>query len=108
MVAVTIGIGSVAALVVALFVVVLLVRKARARPLDPEERLASLIGPRGMETRDRNTAAAKAKWDAELYAEASRVAGKLRLEGKLDEADKMDVYVAGLRARMGLDAGGVG
>lgn len=53
-------------LAVAVIVVALIVRKSRKRPVDPDEKLRSLIGPRGIAERDRNRAAAQEKREADL------------------------------------------
>jgi hypothetical protein len=52
--------------------VALTVRMSRKRPVDPEENLRLLLGPRGMAERDRNRAAAEEKREAELLEYRNR------------------------------------
>lgn len=54
-----------------IIVVALMVRKSRQRPVDPEENLKLLLGPRGMALRDLNRAAGE-KQDAERRAQRMR------------------------------------
>jgi hypothetical protein len=63
---VTVLVWTAGILAVAVIAVALMVRKSRKRPVDPEENLRLLLGPRGMAARDRNRAAAQEKWDTEL------------------------------------------
>jgi hypothetical protein len=60
--------GTVGILAFAGIAVAFMVRNARKRPIDHEEQLRLLIGPRGMAQRDRNRNVAANKHDAELAA----------------------------------------
>lgn len=79
--------------------VAFMIRKARERPVDPEEQLRLLIGPRGMALRDRNRAASQEKWGAELLESVINAASRLRSEGDLQGAQKLEEYALTVRAR---------
>lgn len=94
---VTVGawtVGALAGLAAAAYI-----RRKSAAAGDPEERLRELIGPHGMELRDRNRAEGDAKWDAELLESAAKSAKKLRDQGDLAGAEKLEAYAETVRAR---------
>lgn len=72
-------------------------RKPRAE--DPEAGLRELIGPQGIAQRDRNRAEAEAKGNAEVLEGALKAAQKLRAEGDIAGAEKLEAYAETIRAR---------
>lgn len=98
--AVTFWVWTVGILAFAGIAVAFMVRNARKRPVDHEEQLRLLIGPRGMAERDRNRNVAANKQDAEPLEAATKGASKARAEGDLHEAEKWDAIVLSVRARI--------
>ncbi|MCR4295820.1 MAG: hypothetical protein NUW21_09820 [Elusimicrobia bacterium] len=74
-------------------------RKSRKSPPDPEAGLRELIGPRGMARSARNLAKAEAKANAEILEGALKAARKLRAEGDVAGAEKLEAYAETIRAR---------
>jgi len=89
----TIGILALAGLAVTF-----MVRRTRKRPVDPQEQLSLLIGPKGMAQRNRNAAANRT--DIELFEAATKGASKARAEGDFHEAEKWEAIVRSVRARI--------
>lgn len=75
-------------------------RKSRKpRTEDPEARLKDLIGAQGIAQRDRNRAEAEKKGNAEILEGALKAARKLRAEGDIAGAEKLEAYAETIRAR---------
>lgn len=75
-------------------------RKTRKpRPEDPEAKLRELIGPSGIALRDRNRAEAERRTNAELLEGALKAAKKLRAEGDIAGAERLEAYAETIRAR---------
>lgn len=75
-------------------------RKSRAaEPEDPGAGLRELIGPQGIAQRDRNRAEAEKKGNAEILDGALKAAQKLRAEGDIAGAEKLEAYAETIRAR---------
>lgn len=78
----------------------IVVRKSRKpQPEDPEAKLRELIGPQGIAQRDRNRAETEAKNNAEILEGALKAAQKLRAEGDVAGAEKLEAYAETIRAR---------
>lgn len=77
----------------------MVVRNRKSRTGDPEAGLRELIGPQGIAERDRNRAKAEAKNNAELLDGALKAAQKLRAEGDIAGAQKLEAYAETIRAR---------
>lgn len=77
----------------------IIVRRARRPKPDPEANLRELIGPQGIAQRDRNRAEAEKKANAELLEGALQAARKLRAEGDIAGAEKLEAYAETIRAR---------
>lgn len=77
----------------------LAIRLARKPPIDPEENLKLLLGPRGMAVRDYNRAAAESNHNARMLEAVTKAADARRAEGNLQEAEKLDAYARTVRAR---------
>lgn len=77
----------------------IVMRKSRKAPVDPEARLKELIGEKGIAERDRNRAEAEKKANAEILEGALKAAKKLRAEGDIAGAEKLEAYAETIRAR---------
>jgi hypothetical protein len=78
----TVWVWTVGILASAGIAIAFMVRKARKRPVDHEEQLRLLIGPRGMAERDRNRNIAANRQDATERHQAARRQQHLRPELK--------------------------
>jgi hypothetical protein len=77
----------------------IVVRKSRKPQPDPEARLKDLIGSQGIAQRDRNRAEAEKKANAEILEGSLKAAQKLRAEGDVAGAEKLEAYAETIRAR---------
>lgn len=78
----------------------IVMRKSRKnQPEDPEAKLREFIGPSGIALRDRNRAEFERKSNAELLEGALKAAKKLRAEGDIAGAEKLEAYAETIRAR---------
>ncbi|MDP3544290.1 MAG: hypothetical protein Q8T11_17630 [Elusimicrobiota bacterium] len=74
-------------------------KKLTKSPDDPEARLKELIGESGISQRDHNRAEAEKKANAEILEGALKAAQKLRAEGDVAGAEKLEAYAETIRAR---------
>jgi hypothetical protein len=73
--------------------------RERKPPVDPEEGLRELLGPRGMAVRNYNVAASEAKHNTEMLEAVTNSASKQRELGNLQEAEKLEAYARTIRTR---------